>query len=305
VSWSLDIGQCALDGTTHAHCTTIACVSLYGQEPEAALIGAFLPKLGHRTVIDVGGEQGAFAEAMLQAGADAVHVIEPEPHNVAVLLERFVADPRVTVHGVAASDADRTLELHISTNPDGAPIPFGHTVLERPGTDEIAWRTTVSVEARSLESLVAAGEVPGRVGVLKIDTEGHDDAVIAGIGPLDCDVLVVEHWVDLPNSLGRCPWTLGEVATPLRARGFSHFAFIQHRSEFTILTWDDGEIPPGHMGNIVFLHDRVVDRLVPDLLMCASQLAVRSVLVGEMYATAAAERLELIEQLDRALKQQT
>ena len=255
-------------------------------------------------MIDIGGEQGAFAGAMLQAGADAVYVIEPEPHNVAVLRESFAADPRVTVFAVAASDADRTLELHISTNPDGAPIPFGHTVLERPDTGEIAWRKTVTVEARSLESLVAASEVPERVGVLKIDTEGHDDAVIAGIGPLECDVIVVEHWVDLPNSLGPCPWTLDEVASPLRARGFSHFAFIQHRSEFTILTWDDGEIPPDHMGNIVFLHDRVVDRLIPDLLMCASQLAVRSVHVGEMYASAAAERLELIERLDREQKQQ-
>ena len=173
-------------------------------------------------------------------------------------------------------------------------------MLERPDTDEIAWRTTVTVEARSLESLVATGEVPERVGVLKIDTEGHDDAVLAGIGPLECDVVVVEHWVDLPNSLGRCPWTLEEIASPLHARGFSHFAFIQHRSEFTILTWDDGDIPAGHMGNLVFLHDRVLDRLLPDLLTCASQLAVRSVLVGEMYATAAAERLAVIEHLDAA-----
>jgi FkbM family methyltransferase len=278
--------------------TTIAPVKLYGQEPEVALIGAFLPKLENRTVIDVGGEQGTFAGEMLKAGADSLHVIEPEPHNVTTLRETLAADPRVTVHGIAASDADRTLELHVSTNPDGGPIPFGHTVLERPDTGEIAWRTTMTVEARSLESLIATGEIPSRVGVLKIDTEGHDDAVIAGIGPLDCDVLVVEHWVELPNSLGRCPWTLEEIAAPLRARGFSHFAFIQHRGEFTILTWDDGEIPPGHMGNIVFLHDRVVDRLLPEVLACASQLAVRSVLVGEMYATAAAERLDVIEQLE-------
>ena len=274
-------------------------MNLYGQEPEATLLGVFLPKLENRTVIDVGGEQGAFAKVMLQAGADSVFVIEPEPHNVAVLRESFAADPRVTVHGIAASDADRTLELHVSTNPDGAPIPFGHTVLERSDTGEIAWRTTVTVEARSLESLVATGEVPERVGVLKIDTEGHDDAVLAGIGPLESDVVMVEHWVDLPNSLGPCPWSLEDIASPLRARGFSHFAFIQHRSEFTILTWDDGEIPPGHMGNLVFLHDRVLDRLLPDLLTCASQLAVRSVLVGEMYATAAAERLELIDRLNR------
>jgi len=274
-------------------------MSLYGQEPETTLIGAFLPKLDCRTVIDVGGERGSFASEMLDAGADSVHVIEPEPANVATLRERFAGDTRVKVHGIAAADADTALELHVSTTPDGEPLPFGHTVLARADTDEIAWRTTVKVEARSLASLVQAGEVPERVGVLKIDTEGHDHAVVAGMGTLESDVVVVEHWADLPNSLGPCPWTLEDIATPLRGRGFSHFAFIQHRSEFTILTWDDGDIPPSHMGNVVFLHDRVVDRLLPDVLTCASQLAVRTVAVGEMYQTAAVERLELIERLNR------
>jgi hypothetical protein len=176
-------------------------------------------------------------------------------------------------------------------------VPFGHTVLNRASTDEIAWQSTVAVEARSLRSLVESDELPRRVGILKVDTEGHDDAVLAGIGDLDCDVVMVEHWVDLPHSLGPCPWTLEQIASPLQARGFSHFAVIQHRSEFVILTWDDGEIPAGHMGNVVFLHDRVVDRLLPDILTCASQLAIDAVRVGEMYAAAAVERLELIERL--------
>jgi FkbM family methyltransferase len=272
-------------------------VSLYGQEPETILLGAFLSKLEHRSVIDVGAERGTFAAEMLRAGAESVHVLEPEPANVAALHERFDGDTRVTVHGVAASDADRPLDLYVSTKPDGTPVPFGHTVLNRASTDEIAWQSTITVEARSLRSLVETGELPPRVGILKVDTEGHDDAVLAGMGDLDCDVVMVEHWVDLPHSLGPCPWTLEQIASPLQARGFSHFAVIQHRSEFLILTWDDGEIPAGHMGNIVFLHARVVDRLLPDVLTCASDLAIGAVQVGEMYATAAVERLAVIEEL--------
>jgi FkbM family methyltransferase len=272
-------------------------VSLYGQEPETTLLGAFLSKVEHRSVIDVGAERGTFTAEMLRAGAESVHVLEPEPANVAALHERFDSDARVTVHGVAASDADHPLELYMSTKPDGTPVSFGHTVLNRASTDEIAWPSTVTVEARSLRSLVETGELPRRVGILKVDTEGHDDAVLAGMGDLDCDVVMVEHWVDLPHSLGPCPWTLEQIASPLRTRGFSHFAVIQHRSEFVILTWDDGEIPAGHMGNVVFLHERVVDRLLPDIVTCASQLAVGAVRVGEMYAAAAVDRLELIERL--------
>jgi predicted rRNA methylase YqxC with S4 and FtsJ domains len=44
-------------------------VDLYGQEPEARLLGAFLSRLDNRTVIDVGAERGAFAQQMLTAPA--------------------------------------------------------------------------------------------------------------------------------------------------------------------------------------------------------------------------------------------
>ena len=85
----------------------------------------------------------------------------------------------------------------------------------------------------------------------------------------------------------------------LRERGFSHFAFIVHRGEFVFLKWDDGTVPSGSMGNLVFLHGRIADRLLPDVVECASSLAERNVEVGEMYATAAGERLTVIVELER------
>jgi hypothetical protein len=68
--------------------------------------------------------------------------------------------------------ADGQLELHTSVSPDGAPVTFGHTVLDLPDTDAIAWRGKREVKARSLGSLVDGGEIPARVGIVKIDTEG-------------------------------------------------------------------------------------------------------------------------------------
>jgi hypothetical protein len=53
------------------------------------------------------------------------------------------------------------------------------------------------------------------------------------------------------------------------------------------------------MGNILFLHDRVVTRVLPDLLECASTLAEQSVYVGQMYMDAARDRLELIAHLEK------
>jgi FkbM family methyltransferase len=274
-------------------------MDLYGQEPETRLLGAFLARLDSRTVIDVGAERGAFAEEMLSAGAEAIHVIEPEPENAAFIKECYRDDARVTVHELAVSDTDGELDLHKSVDPSGAPVTFGHTVLARPDTDEIAWRKSVAVKARSLASLVAAGELPKQAGIVKIDTEGHDLAVVSGMGELECDVVMVEHWTDLPHSLGPCPWTTAEMVSALRDRDFSHFAFIVHRGEFVFLKWDDGSVPSGSMGNLVFLHDRVVERLLPDVVECASSLAERIVEVGEIYATAAGVRLTVIDELER------
>jgi FkbM family methyltransferase len=247
-------------------------VNLYGQDAEVQLLRKILPKLSHRSVVDVGAERGNFARALLDAGADEIHVAEPEPRNVEFLRERFGGEPRVTIHECAISSEDGEADLHLSMHPSGAPMTFGHTLTERPEARDIAWRDTIQVNVRSLGSLVAAAEIPRRIGILKVDTEGHDLAVVAGLGELDCDVIMTEHWLDLPNSLGPCPWTTAELGDALSARGFHHFAFFVHRDEFTVVQWDDGTIPAAHFGNLVFLHDRVLDGLLPDVLESASEL---------------------------------
>jgi FkbM family methyltransferase len=285
----------------------ITRVNLYRQEPEARLLCALLSALERQQVIDVGAERGAFVEALLDAGADEVYAVEPEPGNADFMRKHFESDPRVRVLEYAASDADGQLQLHRSVGSSGEPVTFGHTVLDRPDTEEIAWRETVTVTARTLASLIDAGELPRQAGILKIDTEGHDLAVVAGMGDLDCDVVMVEHWTDLPNSLGRCPWTSEEIASALRQKGFSHFAFFHHHGEEATLKWDDAEVPTGDMGNLVFLHDRVVDHLLPHVLESASALAdENSRRLGAKLAVLEhdrAARLKVIERLAAQLEQ--
>ena len=67
-----------------------------------------------------------------------------------------------------------------------------------------------------------------------------------------------------------------------------------------ILQWNDGTVPAGGMGNLVFLHDRVLGLLLPDVLECASVLAGRAVALGEAHAAVARERLAVIEELAAA-----
>jgi len=264
------------------------------------LLAALARGFEGRVMVDVGAERGAFADGMLAAGIDALYAIEPHPDNARSLRERFAGDRRVAVYEYAASDADGSGELHVSADPDGKTISFGHTLLVRSDTDEIAWSDSLQVTRRSLASLIEEGALPARTSILKIDTEGHDLEVLRGMGALDCDVVMLEHWLDLPHGLGACPWSAAEIIELLAPRGFSHFALIAHRGEFTTLQWDDAELERGAVGNLIFLHDRVCDRLMPQLLECTSRLAAAAVKVGQMYMEAANERLELVSRLHAA-----
>jgi FkbM family methyltransferase len=275
-------------------------VGLYEQDPEVHLLGALSRRLGARVMLDIGAERGALAEAMLGAGIAELHAIEPHRDNASALRSRFANDHRLTVHECAASDGDGRGQLHVSRDANGELLSFGHTFLARSDTDEISWTETVEVPRRSLASMVQTRELPAAATIVKIDTEGHDLSVVRGMGDLVCDVVMVEHWQDLPLSLGVCPWSLEAMTEELRGRGFSHFVFIAHRGEFVSLEWDGARVERGDMGNLVFVHERVLELVMPDLLACASRLAERSVRLGQMYMTAAAERLTLIDGLHAA-----
>jgi FkbM family methyltransferase len=275
-------------------------MDLYGQDAELALMTRLVTRLESRTFLDVGAERGALAVGILDSGVEQLHAFEPHPENVEALRDLFSDDRRVTIHPHAVSDSDGTGELHTSTHPDGSPISFGHTLLGRADTEEIVWGSTVEVTRRSLQSLIDSGDIPRRVGVLKVDTEGHDLAVVHGMGALEPDVVMVEHWNYLPNGLGACPWSTLDMLEALQGRGFNHFAFIVHRGDFVTLKWDDGEVEEGAMGNLLFVHDRVLAALLPDLLDCAGQLSEEAVTVGQHYMRVASERLALVDELEGA-----
>src|ERR1019366_6648269 len=71
--------------------------------------------------------------------------------------------------------------------------------------DEDPWHKkgpTVAVSTVRLDDLAARGDIPTQVGFLKIDTEGHDLAVLQGASQLMCDVVSVEFWGD-GHALGK------------------------------------------------------------------------------------------------------
>ena len=123
---------------------------------------------------DIGANIGLYAYALARVGA-RVHSVEPLPqcHRALFGLARLM--PSVSVHSMALGDRDGQLVLYI-------PVRGG-----RPETSESSARPgggpheCVDVPVTTLDSLAARVLGPGDVvSVIKIDVEGHEDAVLDG-----------------------------------------------------------------------------------------------------------------------------
>lgn len=118
------------------------------------------------TAIDVGGWWGPWTY-WLSRSATTVHTIEPIPH-LAQFINR-VARPNVTVHNVALSDQPGAAQLWVPTSGKGSE---GLSSFSQPSD-----RDTKAIEVKKirLDDLELDG-----VGFVKIDVEGHEQAVLRG-----------------------------------------------------------------------------------------------------------------------------
>lgn len=130
-------------------------------------------------VVDCGGNLGDWS-AMVIAEANAartvttINIAEPAPAAFAALVQRFADNSAVQVHNLALSDKDGTAAFHM-VSPTG-----GTNSLVASRYDH---RETISVRTVRAEEFLPSIGVD-TVDLFKIDTEGHDMAVIEGMGAL-------------------------------------------------------------------------------------------------------------------------
>lgn len=268
------------------------------QGAELSLIAALVPSLDERSAIDVGSEHGAVAASLRDAGVAPAWLIEPFPGSVARLRQRFGGDPDVHVLEMAAGAEDGTAELHLARDVSGESLDAFNTLRpERSGPD-LVWEAAVEVRMRSLDSLREAGEIPGRVGLLKIDAEGADPDVLRGAGGIGAEIVMVEFWGDLPDTLGPCPAGLDELRSLVEPLGPRRFLFVRHGPRHvSIGRWDTADPGEGEWGNLIFVADSLVGAAKAALPELDRGLRARGERLIAAQETAAAERLALIEQL--------
>jgi len=121
-----------------------------------------------RDSIDVGCARGAYAYPLSRLSRK-VWCFEPLPASFAFLSAAFASKSNVALYPFAASDADTEVTLWVPSHDGDAPTVNGFN-----HGDHASW-TAIKVPARRLDSVVDAD-----VGLIKIDVEGHEAAVLDG-----------------------------------------------------------------------------------------------------------------------------
>jgi FkbM family methyltransferase len=144
------------------------------QNGEELVIRVACEELGTPFVaLDVGANRGDWAAAVKEVSPTAtVHCFEPAPATIEELTARFEGVPGVVVRPFGLSDRSGPVTFTVPQTSVVAsihPLPWGGE------------REVMRVEVRTGSCYVTAERIE-RVGFLKVDTEGHDLAVLRGFG---------------------------------------------------------------------------------------------------------------------------
>lgn len=272
-------------------------MGIYDQDLDLTLLLKILHVLDNKIIFDVGAEQGTFIQAFLENGASAIYGFEPYPPNVEVMKNRFRDNPTIRIFEMAIGNRDGQAALHIAHDHHGQPIPYFHSLVASQDSAAIHWGGSITVPVRSLDSMVKAGEIPPQIGILKIDTEGNDFAILQGMGSLSSDVIMIEYWTDLPETVGKCPYKLSEVAVWLQSLGYANFVFVRRWSAFQSMQINSLTERPGAWGNVLFIRNRVFQKVLPIILQLSAETHETLFDKAEMFKAEAEKRLTVIDTL--------
>jgi FkbM family methyltransferase len=232
---------------------------LYHQDTDLQIIGILFKWLKTRSFLDIGAEKGSFAKALFSMGFERGILFEPLPSHLKHLSDIF-ADSAAKIMPCAVDREDRTASFNIACDDTGEELNYFHSLNKIANHDFFKHSKSLDVLCRSLESLLASGEIFEDIGVLKIDTEGNDLRVLQGIGGLRPELVVCEF---VPPAVYP-DWHLSFAANLIpeaEKLGYTHVVAIQrtHGSNIESVRVDPNEFTNNDWGNLIFIRHDLFD----------------------------------------------
>lgn len=192
------------------------CISRF---PIFESLGYYVKRLGIEVIIDVGANEGQFAEELrLNGYAGRIISFEPQQSTFAVLQQKTTKDKDWECQNIALGDANGTSVLNVAKS-----SVFSSVLKMSAAVGEVGYGAeAVSQEQITIKTLDTVWPTLDREGqrtMLKIDTQGFDMAVLRGADGCLSEIQAVQMEIPL-----RCMYdgqsTIGEILPLLRARGF-------------------------------------------------------------------------------------
>lgn len=145
-------------------------------QPEEAFLKAHVQALQGGVLFDVGANRGAYA-LLLHSLAPSARIVAFEPHPVSfAALQRTLHGTTVECLNRAVSDQAGTLTLHDFAAEDGSTqASLDAAAVEMYSAEVVTHQVaTITIDAMLAELGI------DRIALLKVDTEGHDVAVLRG-----------------------------------------------------------------------------------------------------------------------------
>jgi FkbM family methyltransferase len=153
---------------------------------------------GVNVVLDVGANRGQYARSLRRAGYRG-HIVSFEPvrHDFEELSRRAARDPKWTVHQLALGRAEGSIDINVAPSGLSSALPPSEYGGQR--YQKLTDATTETVRVVRLDELMdeVLAHVPAPRPYLKLDTQGFDLEVFAGLGERAKDVVGMQSEVAL------------------------------------------------------------------------------------------------------------
>jgi FkbM family methyltransferase len=192
---------------------------------------------------DIGANVGNYSSVFLQLGGIVI-AVEPIRENINSLNQRFKNEENLIVVGSAVSSEEGVSEIHKGSSLDLSTLEKGFVSFNEQQSNH-KWQDTQSVNLTTLDELIKIHGIPQ---FCKIDVEGHETEVLAGLTAL-VPVISFEFLFPFKEQAMDCIQIINKLS-PNAAYNYSLFEFFELENE----QWLDSKSFLNHLSNLPKSH---------------------------------------------------